>query len=165
MTATLELLSPRPTAQLQPKAPLPLVCAETATPEAAGILQSGAPSSRTMHSCPAVQWTFSQGSSVQSPVVFKHTRPAGQAIPAQGVGRQAPVVASQKESEAHSCAHADCAQAPFVHVWPVGHTTPAQLGMHTPPLQSWPLPQLLPAHGSTTHWRPIHVRPAAQPLL
>jgi hypothetical protein len=66
-------------------------------------------------------------------------------MPAQGVGRQAPVVVSQKESEAHSCAHADFAQVPFVHIWPAPHTTPAQLGMQTPPLQSSPLPQLLPA--------------------
>jgi hypothetical protein len=142
-----------------------LVRAETTTPDAAGILQSGTPSSRTTHSCPAAQWTFSQGSSVQSPVVAKHTRPAGQAMPAQGVGRQVAVATSQKKSEAHPCGHADWAQAPFVHVWPVGHTTPAQLGMHTPPLQSSPLPQFLPAHGSTTHWRPMHARPEAQPLL
>jgi hypothetical protein len=144
---------------------LPLVCAETVTPVAAGILQSGAPSSRTMHSCPAPQWTFSQGSSVQSPVVFKHTRPAGQGVLAQGVGRHAPVVASQNESEAHNWAHADLAQTPFVQIWPAPQTTPAQLGLQTPSLQSSPLPQLLPAHGSTTHWRLIHARPATHPLL
>lgn len=64
-------------------------------PLTTGKAQSGVPSSRTPHTCPVPQRTFSQGSFVHSPVALTHTWPAGQATPVQCLGWQVPVAASQ----------------------------------------------------------------------
>ena len=141
--------------QLHPNAPLPVVCARTATPavETEWMAQSGEPSSPTTQTCPVPQRTCSQGLFAHSPVVFRQSVPAGNLVAAQGVGRQVPAEASQKESKSHVCKQADFVHRPCEHTWSLPHVTFAQLGTQAPALQNSPAAQVLPAHGSTAHWR------------